>query len=131
VRFGFFDSEGLQGDLVKLQDRSAEIFALLAGILMIVLGVSDFFIGLSSFIVIVKLSFAIPFLTGYWAMRKWGWHQQVIQMMLLFGLLIAAINYPNNEGFRGPTLYTVFIFSAVTAILIRVGYVFFGLVLLF
>jgi Signal transduction histidine kinase len=119
VRFGFFDSEGVKGDLVKLQDKSAEIFALLAGVLMIVLGFSDFFIGLSSFIIIIKLSFAIPFLTGYWAMRRWGWHQQIIQVMLLLGLLIASINYPNNEGFRGPTLYTIFIFSAVTAILIR------------
>ncbi len=115
----FFGLSNKPESLDQLQGKISLIFTLLAGILMIFLGISDYAIGLNSFIITVKFAFAIPFLVGYWVMMRHGYHQIVLHFMIGIGFLTVAINYFNNEGFRGPTMYTIFIFIMVITILIK------------
>jgi signal transduction histidine kinase len=115
----FFGAQGEENDLDQLQDNISLVFAFLAGILMIFLGFSDLMVGLDSIIVQAKFLYSIPYLAGYWIMRKYGFHQAVIQFLIFIGLILASINYFYNEGYQGPTFYTIFIFVVGIGILIR------------
>jgi signal transduction histidine kinase len=115
----FFGNQDLGNNLDQLQNRISLLFALLAGFLMIFLGLSDLIIGLDPFIIITKFFFSIPYLVGFWVMRKYGFHQPTIQFLICIGLILAAINYYYNEGYTGPTLYTIFIFVVGIGILIK------------
>ena len=68
----FFGALWEENDLDQLQNNISLVFAFLAGILMIFLGFSDVMIGLDPFIIKTKFLFAIPYLGGYWVMRKYG-----------------------------------------------------------
>ena len=113
----FFRSVDQAGNLYQLQSRISEIFAFLAGFLMLFLGVSDYFLGLSLFIVSVKIVLAIPFIIGYLIMRKWGYHPAIMHALVFIGYLTIILNYFHNEGYMGPSMYAFFIFVVVTAIL--------------
>ncbi|GMQ30243.1 HAMP domain-containing sensor histidine kinase [Algoriphagus confluentis] len=113
----FFRSVDQAGNLHQLQNRISEIFAFLAGFLMLFLGISDYFLGLSQFIVTVKVVLAFPFLIGYGMMRKWGYHPAIMHALVLIGYLTITLNYFHNEGYKGPSMYAFFIFVVVTAIL--------------
>ncbi|GMQ25026.1 hypothetical protein Aoki45_17080 [Algoriphagus sp. oki45] len=113
----FFRSVDQAGNLYQLQSRISEIFAFLAGFLMLFLGVSDYFLGLSLFIVSVKIVLAIPFIIGYLTMRKWGYHPAIMHALVFIGYLTIILNYFHNEGYMGPSMYAFFIFVVVTAIL--------------
>jgi signal transduction histidine kinase len=115
----FFGALWEENDLDQLQNNISLVFAFLAGILMIFLGFSDLMIGLDPFIIKTKFLFAIPYLGGYWIMRKYGFHQAVIQFLIFIGLILASINYFYNDGYQGPTFYTIFIFVVGIGILIR------------
>ncbi|MDG1278791.1 MAG: HAMP domain-containing sensor histidine kinase [Algoriphagus sp.] len=114
-----FGTQDLDNNLDQLQNKISLLFALLAGFLMIFLGLSDLIIGLDPFIVKTKFLFAIPYLLGFWVMWKYGYFQPVIQLMIFIGLILVAINYVYNEGYQGPTFYTIFIFVVGIGILIK------------
>ncbi|WP_075350439.1 sensor histidine kinase [Algoriphagus marinus] len=114
-----FGTQDLGNNLDQLQNRISLLFALLAGFLMIFLGLSDLVIGLDPFIIKAKFFFAIPYLVGFWVMWRYGYFQQIIQVMIFVGLILVAINYINNEGYQGPTFYTIFIFIVGIGILIK------------
>jgi signal transduction histidine kinase len=114
-----FETQDLGDNLDQLQNRISLLFALLAGFLMIFLGVSDLIMGLDPFIIKAKFIYSIPYLAGFWIMRKYGYHQPVIQFLICAGLVLVAFNYVYNEGYQGPTLYTVFIFVVGIGILIK------------
>jgi len=105
--------------LPQLQERVALLFTLLAAILMIFLAISDFFLGLNSFLVLLKLGLAIPFLAGYFMVRKRVYYQPVLNVLLVIAHVGIFFNYVNNDGFRGPTIYTYFILIVVFAVLLR------------
>ena len=65
----FFGSIDQPGNLQQLQHRILEAFALLTGVLMIFLGISDYLVGLSRFIVLAKLIFW-PMTEGRWSSSK-------------------------------------------------------------
>lgn len=127
----FFGSPDQPGNLQQLQHRISEAFAFLTGVLMIFLGISDYMVGLSDFIVIAKLSFSLPFLIGFWVMRRFKSYDSTIHWMLAFGLFAISINFFNNEGFKGPTTYTIFIFIVAITILTRGKMMYFWLVTIY
>ena len=129
MNFKFFGSIEQPGNLQQLQHRISEAFALLTGFLMIFLGVSDFFVGLSFFVVVAKLSFSIPFLVGYWVMKRYKSFDPVIHWMLAFGFFAISVNFFNNEGYKGPTTYTIFIFIVAITMLTRGKMMYFWLVI--
>lgn len=112
----FFRSVDQAGNLYQLQNRMSEIFAFLAGFLMLFLGVSDYFLGLNQFIVLVKIVLALPYVIGYCIMRKKGYHAPIMHVLTFIGYLTIILNYFHNEGYMGPSLYAFFIFVVVTAI---------------
>lgn len=128
MSFKFFGPFDQPGNLQQLQHRISEAFALLTGVLMIFLGVSDFAVGLSHFIVFAKLAFSLPFLIGYWVMRRYKSYDPVIHWMLAFGLFAICVNFFNNEGYKGPTTYTFFIFIVAITILTRGKMMYFWLI---
>ncbi|MFC3417390.1 sensor histidine kinase [Algoriphagus hitonicola] len=105
--------------LHDLQAKISETFALLAGLLLLFLGASDYFLGLGVFIITVKFILAFPFFLGYFWMKKKGNHNLVIQLLLAVGLLAVTLNYFYNEGYRGPTIYTIFIVIVSVGIFIK------------
>jgi signal transduction histidine kinase len=115
----FFGTQGKENNLDQLQNNISLVFAFLAGILMVFLGLSDVMVGLDPFIIKTKFLFALPYLAGYLIMRKYGYHQLIIQFLIFIGLVLASVNYYYNDGYQGPTFYTVFIFVVGIAILIK------------
>lgn len=105
--------------LNDLQAKISETFALLAGLLLLFLGASDYFLGLGDFIILAKFVLAFPFFLGYAWMKKKGHHNLVIQLLLAVGLLAVTLNYFYNEGYRGPTIYTIFIVIVSVGIFIK------------
>ncbi|WP_297338117.1 HAMP domain-containing sensor histidine kinase [Algoriphagus sp.] len=105
--------------LHDLQAKISETFALLAGILLLFLGISDYFLGLGVFIITVKFILAFPFFLGFFWMKRKGSHNLVIQLLLVVGLLTVTLNYFNNEGYQGPTIYTIFIVIVSVGIFIK------------
>ena len=114
-----FGTQDLGINLDQLQNRISLVFALLAGFLMIFLGISDLIMGLDPLIVKAKFFYSIPYLIGFWVMWKYGFYQPIIQFLIFIGLVLVAFNYVFNEGYRGPTLYTIFIFVVGIGILIK------------
>jgi two-component system, sensor histidine kinase and response regulator len=114
-----FGTSDLGNNLNELQNRISLIFSFFAGILMIILGLSDWIMELDPLIIKAKLAYSIPFLAGFWVMRKYGHHQKIVQFLIFIGLILVSFNYTYNDGIKGPTFYTVFIFVVVIAILIK------------
>lgn len=117
--------------LELLQEKTTRIFALLSSALMIFLGFSDLLMGLQLEIVLFKFAFAIPFITGYLLMKKWGRYQTVLSGMMVFALIIIALNYYYNDGFNGPTIYTIFMLVMTITILFNGWYKYFWLIFAF
>lgn len=117
--------------LELLQEKTTRIFALLSSALMFFLGFSDLLMGLQIEIVLFKFAFAIPFITGYLLMKKWGRYQIVLSGMMVFALIIIALNYYYNDGFNGPTIYTIFMLVMTITILFNGWYKYFWLIIAF
>lgn len=117
MKTSFFGSIDQTGNIPQLQEKISETFALLTGVMMIFLGISDYMVGLGSFIILIKFIFSLPFLIGYWVMRRYHYYESTIHWMLAFGFIAICLNFFNNEGFKGPTIYTIFIFILAITIL--------------
>ncbi len=105
--------------LPQLQERVALLFTLLASILMVFLAISDFFLGLNTFLILLKLGLAIPFLAGYFIVKSGKYYQPVLNVLLVIAHVGIYFNYINNDGYRGPTIYTYFILIVVFSVLLR------------
>lgn len=117
--------------LELLQEKTTRIFALLSSALMFFLGFSDLLMGLQIEIVLFKFAFGIPFITGYLLMKRWGRYQIVLSGMMVFALIIIALNYYYNDGFNGPTIYTIFMLVMTITILFNGWYKYFWLIIAF
>jgi len=51
-------------------------------------------------------------------MRKYGYYQLIIQVLIFIGLVLVSINFLYNDGYQGPTFYTIFVFVVGIGILI-------------
>jgi hypothetical protein len=114
-----------------LQEKTTRIFALLSSALMLFLGFSDLVMGLQLEIVLFKFAFAIPFFAGYLIMKKLGRYQLVLSGMMVFAFVIIALNYYYNDGFEGPTVYTIFMLVMTITILFNGGLKYFWLIAAF
>lgn len=114
--FGVFDKSG---DLNQLQNRISEVFALILTILIPSLCVIDFLMGYNLLYVSVKFLFAFPFLIGYLVMKKYGYHQLILLLMISIGLVAISLNFFLSEAHRGRTLYTLFIFVVSSVFMLR------------
>lgn len=115
----FFGPREQGNNLDQLQNRISLVFSALGAALMVILSISDFFLGLGPTIIVTKFLFSFPYLIGFFVMRRYGYHHLVIQFLIFIGLILVAVNYFYNAGFRGPTFYTIFIFVVGVAILVK------------
>lgn len=115
----FFNSLDQSGDLGQLQKKISEVFAFITGLLLIFLGITDYFIGLSIQLIQIKFLLAFPFMLGYFLMKKKGHHEIILHILFATGLFTITLNYFYNDGYQGPTIYTIFIFIVAIVILMK------------
>ena len=115
----FFNSLDQSGDLVHLQKRITEAFAFTTGVLLIFLGMTDYFLDLNALLIQVKFLLALPFMLGYFWMKGKGNHEVVLHFLFATGLFTISLNYFYNDGYQGPTGYTIFIFIVSIVILMK------------
>lgn len=102
-----------------IHKRIALTFTLLTFVLLLILGISDAFLGMSPVIVWVKIGLAFPFLAAYFLVSKYGKTQLAIHIMLGVGHLVIFCNFLYNDGNNGPTMYAFFLMLVVYTLLIR------------
>lgn len=131
VRWFFRGLNEHLGDTRELQNRISEAYVFLLSISMLFFGMVDVVLGLSHVAALGKMLTAVPFFIGYLVMLRKGHHQLILQGTIGLGLVTVCINYFANDGYQGPTLYTIFFFAAVISILITGKKVFFWLAFTF
>ncbi len=95
------------------------MFALLAFILLLLLGLTDVLLGMSPVIVWVKVVISLPFLAAYFLVSKYGRPQLALNILLIFAHIVICFNFLYNDGNDGPTIYAFFLMVVVSSLLIR------------
>jgi two-component system sensor histidine kinase/response regulator len=119
LKKGLLLSEENATDLEYIQRQIAKIFALLAFVLLVLLGISDMFLGMSPVIVLVKLGLALLFLAAYFIVSKYGNSQIVLNILLILAHVVICFNFIYNDGNDGPTIYAFFLMLVVSSLLIQ------------
>lgn len=112
-------SEDNVTNLEYIQRRIAMIFALLAFALLLLLGISDVFLGMSPVIVWVKIGLSFPFLGAYYLVSRYGKIQVTLNILLLLAHIVICFNFLYNDGNDGPTIYAFFLMLVVSSLLIK------------
>ncbi|WP_339863759.1 HAMP domain-containing sensor histidine kinase [uncultured Algoriphagus sp.] len=116
---GLVLSEENVTDLEYIQREIAKIFALLAFALLLLLGVTDMFLGMSPVIVWVKIGLALPFLAAYFIISKYGKIKLALNVLLFLAHVVICFNFLYNDGNDGPTIYAFFLMLVVSSLLIQ------------
>ncbi|MDR7127735.1 signal transduction histidine kinase [Algoriphagus sp. 4150] len=116
---GLLISEENVTNLEYIQRRIAMMFAFLAFVLLLLLGISDVFLGMSPVIAWVKLGVSLPFLAAYFLVSKYGKAQLILNILLIFAHIVICFNFLYNDGNDGPTIYAFFLMVVVSSLLIR------------
>ncbi|WP_026955691.1 sensor histidine kinase [Algoriphagus vanfongensis] len=114
----FFQEKSLVSQEL-LQERVSRIFALLSGVLLIFLGLSDVAMGLSWMIAGFKFGYSGLYFLSYWWMKRSRRYQLILSLIVFLTLGLITLNFYYNDGFNGPTVYTVFMLVAAIAVLFR------------
>lgn len=114
----FFQEKSLVSQEL-LQERVSRIFALLAGVLLIFLALSDLGMGLSWMIAGFKFLYSGLYFLSYWWMKRSQNYQVILSVIVFLTLGLITLNFYYNDGFNGPTVYTVFMLVAAIAVLFR------------
>jgi two-component system sensor histidine kinase/response regulator len=115
----YFNSPEDQGDLAQLQRQIAVMFVGLTLFTMIFFAISDYLLGLSSFLGKVRIVYILLFLGCFVLMVKFKRFFLAMNLMLGLVLIFSLLNYFYNDGFRGPTIFNIFVFVVAIAILFK------------
>lgn len=99
--------------------KVAQVLTLLIFILLIILGISDFFMKMSPVIAWLKISLSLPFLLGYYLVYKRVNTVLVINFLLIIGHIVVIFNFIFNNGIQGPTLYACFLLLVLYSLMVR------------
>ncbi|SFT88865.1 Signal transduction histidine kinase [Algoriphagus locisalis] len=116
---GLLLSEENVTDLNYIQRQIAKIFSLLTFFLLLLLGLSDFLLGMSPVIYFSKLGLSLPFLISYYIISKYGYEQLIVNVLLIVAHIIICINFLYNDGSNGPTVYAFFLMLVVSSLLVH------------
>lgn len=116
---GLMLSEENVTDLGYIQRQIAKIFALLTFFLLLILGFSDFILGMSPVIYLSKIPLSLPFIISYYLVSKYDKSQLIVNVLLIVAHVIICINFLYNDGNDGPTIYAFFLMLVVSSLLIQ------------
>ncbi|MFC5624265.1 sensor histidine kinase [Algoriphagus winogradskyi] len=106
-------------NLDYIQEQIAKIFAIITFYLLLILGVTDFLLGMSPVIYLSKIAFSLPFIISYYLVSKYGRSQLIVNILLIIAHIIICINFIYNDGNDGPTIYAFFLMLVVSSLLIQ------------
>ncbi|MEB2775013.1 HAMP domain-containing sensor histidine kinase [Algoriphagus sp. D3-2-R+10] len=106
-------------DLNYIQKQIAIIISLLALVLLLLLGISDAFLGISPVVFWVKIAISFPFLAAYFLISKYGKAQLALNILLILAHIVICFNFFYNDGNGGPTIYAFFLMLVVSSLLIQ------------
>ncbi|RAI88431.1 signal transduction histidine kinase [Algoriphagus yeomjeoni] len=116
---GLMLSEENVTDLGYIQRQMAKIFSLLTFFLLLILGFSDFMLGMSPVIYLSKIALSFTFILSYYLVSKYGKSQLIVNILLIVAHVIICINFKYNDGNDGPTIYAFFLMLVVSSLLIQ------------
>ncbi|MEB2781408.1 HAMP domain-containing sensor histidine kinase [Algoriphagus sp. C2-6-M1] len=116
---GLVLSEENVTNLDYIQKQIAIIISLLAFVLLLILGVSDAFLGMSPVIFWIKIGISFPFLAAYFLVSKYGKVQLALNILLILAHIVICFNFLYNDGNDGPTIYAFFLMLVVSSVLIQ------------
>lgn len=117
------------GNLEDLQRRIAFIFVFLTLLAIIFFGISDYLMGLNPFMVKVRLVYILLFSAFTVLMIKYKKYLLSMNLMLGLILVFTLFNYFYNDGYRGPTIFNLFVFVVAVSIFFKTPLKVFWLVL--
>jgi len=116
---GLMLSEENVTNLEYIQKQIAIIISLLAFVLLLLLGISDIFLGMSPVIVWVKIGLSFPFIIAYFLVSKYGRVQLALNILLVLAHVVICFNFLYNDGNDGPTIYAFFLMLVISSLLIQ------------
>lgn len=116
---GLMLSEENVTNLEYIQKQIAIIVSLLAFVLLLLLGISDVFLGMSPVIIWVKIGLSFPCLAAYFLVSKYGKAQLALNILLILAHVVICFNFLYNDGNDGPTIYAFFLILVISSLLIQ------------
>lgn len=107
------------GNLEQLQYRIAMVMAGFAFLSMIFFAVSDYLMGLSQLIVKLRIATILFLGVSFFLLIKYKLYFIAMNYMLAFILASLVLNYFYNDGFRGPTIFILYVVVVVAAIFFK------------
>lgn len=114
-----FNQESQPGNLEQLQYRIAIFFVLLTFFAIVLFGITDFMLGLNPLLGKIRIGYAVLFLGCFALLVIWKRVFLALNLMLGLVLLFSMINYYFNDGFKGPTIFNIFVFVVAVAIFFK------------
>ena len=103
------------GNLKQVQYRIAMIMAGFAFLSMIFFGITDYLMGLSQFIIKLRIATILFLGVSFFLLIRFELYFIAMNYMLAFILASLILNYFYNDGFRGPTIFILYVVVVVAA----------------
>jgi two-component system, sensor histidine kinase and response regulator len=124
-----FRNQDELGNLEQLQRRIALVFVGLTFFSMTFFGVTDYLMGLSPFLLKIRIIYILLFIASFILIIKYD--RYLLAMNLMLGLILGftILNYLHNDGYKGPTIFNLYVFIVAVAIFFRkpLNLIWFGL----
>jgi signal transduction histidine kinase len=124
-----FSHQDELGNLEQLQRRIALVFVGLTFFSMTFFGVTDYLMGLSPGLFKIRIAYILLFIASFILIIKYD--RYLLAMNLMLGLILGftIMNYLHNDGFKGPTIFNLYVFVVAVAIFFRkpLNLIWFGL----
>jgi signal transduction histidine kinase len=114
-----FISQEDPGNLEQLQRRIALIFVGLTFFSMTFFGVADYLMGLSPGLFKIRIAYILLFIASFVLILKYDKYLLAMNIMLALILGFTILNYIHNDGFRGPTIFNLYVFVVAVAIFFK------------
>lgn len=114
-----FKSQEDPGNLEQLQKRIALIFVGLTFFSMTFFGVADHVMGLSPGLLKIRIAYILLFVASFILIIKYDRYLLAMNIMLALILGFTIMNYLHNDGFKGPTIFNLYVFIVAVAIFFK------------
>ncbi|MBS4070273.1 MAG: HAMP domain-containing histidine kinase [Algoriphagus sp.] len=114
-----FKSQEDPGNLEQLQRRIALIFVGLTFFSMTFFGVADYLMGLSPGLLKIRIAYILLFVASFILIIKYDKYLLAMNIMLALILGFTIMNYLHNDGFKGPTIFNLYVFIVAVAIFFK------------
>lgn len=100
----------------ETQKKVSLIIILSVGGMLLLMGLADLIFGLNPpLFLTVRLLSSLPFLFGFFLLKRFGDFRIGLLILNAYGLILAALAYKFNGGFEGPVFFTLSAFLAFTS----------------